>query len=663
MDELRFRQVHLDFHTSEKIDGIGKDFDKKQFQDMLKLGHVNTINIFAKCHHGWGYNADAKANEPHPGLKINLLKEMIDACHEIGVLCPTYLSAGLDEKVARSHPEWLFRNKNESTTWASNFDQPGYHMFCMNSGYLEYLKSHVLEILADYNGDGIWLDIVGERLCYCQNCIKLALEKGYDPENVDDMLKLGKETYIKYYQTINNAIKEVAPESPIFHNSGHIKRGRYDLMGVNTHLEIESLPTGGWGYDNFPLSARYLQNVGKEFLGMTGKFHSTWGEFGGFKHPNALRYESSLALSVGAKFSIGDQMHPYGKLEFATYELIGKAYSEVEAKEEYCRDTTNVAQIAFITVEAGYATGNIDKEVPNDKAKASDLGALRILQEGQYLFDIIDASMQIDKYKIVVLPDYVRLDDSLKAKLEKFISNGGKILSTGDSGLLMDEDKFGIDLGVTYKGVDPYCPAYVHPEFDLKDLSKSAYVMYSEANLIEKAEGTTTLAYNESSFFNRSTFAFSSHFHTPNNPDAKADAIIESKNGIYVPWKMFAEYSTTGHIINKQIIHQLIDRLLGEDKMLKSNLCVPGVITVRNQPTSNRHLVHVLYGCAVKRGNVEVIEDIPTIHNTTVTLKCFDKVGKVYEAVGGKELSFTFTNGVLEFTIPEFNCHTIIVVE
>ena len=38
----------------------------------------------------------------------------------------------------------------------------------------------------------------------------------------------------------------------------------------------------------FPFSARYCQGLGVDYLGMTGKFHGSWGEFGGFKHPNAL---------------------------------------------------------------------------------------------------------------------------------------------------------------------------------------------------------------------------------------------------------------------------------------------------------------------------------------------------------------------------------------
>ena len=33
---MRMRQVHLDFHTCEKIPGIGSAFSKEQFQSALK---------------------------------------------------------------------------------------------------------------------------------------------------------------------------------------------------------------------------------------------------------------------------------------------------------------------------------------------------------------------------------------------------------------------------------------------------------------------------------------------------------------------------------------------------------------------------------------------------------------------------------------------------
>jgi hypothetical protein len=75
---LRMRQVHLDFHTSELIPGIGTEFDKRQWQDALRAGHVNHVNIFAKCHHSWSYYP-TKIGNPHPNLKVDLLGAQIAA--------------------------------------------------------------------------------------------------------------------------------------------------------------------------------------------------------------------------------------------------------------------------------------------------------------------------------------------------------------------------------------------------------------------------------------------------------------------------------------------------------------------------------------------------------------------------------------------------------
>ncbi len=102
---MRFRQVHLDFHTSEHIPDIGKRFDKKQFQNALKLGHVDSITVFSKCHHGWSYHP-TKSNRMHPELSFDLLGAQIEAAHEIDVRTPVYISAGFDEKYAHEHPEF-----------------------------------------------------------------------------------------------------------------------------------------------------------------------------------------------------------------------------------------------------------------------------------------------------------------------------------------------------------------------------------------------------------------------------------------------------------------------------------------------------------------------------------------------------------------------------
>ena len=91
--KLKTRQVHLDFHTSEHVPGVGHLYSKEQFQSALKIGHVNSITVFAKCHHSWSYYP-TRFGRMHPGLKFDLLGAQIGACHEIGVAAPVYLTVG-----------------------------------------------------------------------------------------------------------------------------------------------------------------------------------------------------------------------------------------------------------------------------------------------------------------------------------------------------------------------------------------------------------------------------------------------------------------------------------------------------------------------------------------------------------------------------------------
>ena len=114
MSKIRYRQVHLDFHTSEYIPDIAADFDKEEFAKTLEEAHVDSITCFARCHHGWLYYPSKKFPELiHPGLKNkNFLLEQIEACHKRGIKVPVYTTAQWDGRIMREHPEWLSVDEN-----------------------------------------------------------------------------------------------------------------------------------------------------------------------------------------------------------------------------------------------------------------------------------------------------------------------------------------------------------------------------------------------------------------------------------------------------------------------------------------------------------------------------------------------------------------------
>lgn len=658
MDNLRFRQVHLDFHTSEAIGNIGVNFSKAQFQNALIAGHVDSITVFAKCHHGWAY-FPSETNEMHPGLSFDLLGAMIEAAHKINVKTPIYLSAGLDEKLARRHPEWLIRNREDRTSWVADFMTPGYHQFCMNSPYLDILSNQVEEVVKKYDADGIFLDIVWVCKCYCQNCVAAIRKREKDPRDTEAMMQLWEESYANYTRRIAEVINRIKPEMRIFHNGGHIRRGRRDLAKMNTHLELESLPTGGCGYDHFPLSARYVQNLGMEFMGMTGKFHTTWGEFGGFKHPNALRYETALSISNGARCSVGDQLHPEGLMDMATYELIGAAYKEVEKKEPWCIDAVNIADVALLSLEAVIGE---NKEGQANYAVSSDAGAVRMLLEGKILFDVIDIQETFERYKVLILPDKVRVDAELKTKLEDYLKKGGKLLVTGESGLNPQGDAFAIDLGVLWLEKNSFKPDYFKPIVPLKNLGVTSFVFYSQGQKIA-LNGGIELGRREDPYFNRDIITFCSHQHTPNSFKNGGPGMVESRNGIYIAWNVFEDFAAKGSLVFRETVLYALDRLL-KDKMLKTSLPAQGIATLTHQEEKKRYINHLLYASPVKRGEgIEIIEDILPLYHVTVEICIPQLVKKAYLAPQMKELPYTQENGILKYTVPEMECHQMVVME
>lgn len=662
MIKLPQRQVHLDFHTTGAIEGVGSKFDKENFQNCLKKGHVNSITLFAKCHHGWSYYP-SKVNAINPSLKFDLLTAEIEACKEIGVACPIYISAGFDDKYFFKHPEHGVKGAPDSKTsvvlykdgWPYVDDDHGrFRLLCLSGDYLDHLLAQVKEVVERYMPEGIFLDIVGERVCYCDNCKKTAEMLGVDIMTDEGMKAVSTYVYKNYYEKVREVATAIKPDIKIFHNSGHVYPNRRDLTFANTHLELESLPTGGWGYDHFPLSAKYVKNLGLDYLGMTGKFHKSWGEFGGFKHPNALRYEVALSLAFGAKCSVGDQMHPYAFMDEATYELIGQAYAEAEQVEEYCYDIDCVADVGVLSAESLNA----------GRSNSSDVGLNRILLEGKILFDVIDKECSFDKYKLLILPELDKVDEDLLAKVESFVKKGGKILTAGKTGV----DVCGrFDLGVKFLGASKYNPAYLNPTYNASGLTPSNYVIYSQAYDTEITDTSAKiLAYSKTPFFNRSKYAYCSHRHTPFKLDGGMPSVVVGKEGGYIGFDMFSEYAQHGCYCAKEVVLKTIDEILGESKTLTTNLQSVGVVSLNEQKDKSRFVLHALYATPIKRGSgansVEVIEDLVPVLDTKFSVKINKPVKSVTLVPQNESIDFTYENGTLNFTIKQFTCKQVVVI-
>jgi hypothetical protein len=670
MPQVRFRQVHLDFHTSPFIPGVGSSFDKENWQKVLRTGHVNSINLFSKCHHGWSYHP-TKVGRCHPSLEINLLKAQIDACKELDIIVPIYLSAGLDNLASEEHPEWRqIGADGRYNGWTSDILASGFHKMCFNSPYLDYLCGQITEVVNSFpEGDGIWLDIIFQGQCCCKWCLSEMKQKGLDPTKEADRIKCSQMALERYYRETTAAARSRNPNLPIFHNAGQVECNDRDILKYFSHLEVESLPTGGWGYDHFPATAKYYKKLGVDFVGMTGKFQTMWGEFGGYKHPNALRYECAAMLAYGAKCSIGDQLHPDGKMDKSTYEIIGDAYSEVEKKEPWCRNVENIADIGLL-----WGTW---PDALKHEMEAANTGACRLLLEGHFLFDVLDTKMDFSPYKVMILPDGISIDDSLKIKLDKFLVGGGKLFLTGKSGL-DTEGKFCFDVGADHFGANDCEPDYVLPVESLRpSFVDSPLVMYRRAQKIKVTSGKS-LGMVYDSYFNRTWNHFCSHQHTPPQTQPNGfDSGVLKGNILYLAHPVFTIYYGLGAVTYKDYISSSLKLLLGKDQSLSCTMPSTARVSLMTQEKERRYILHLLYANTITRGGgielsggalggktreINIIEELLPLRNIEVSLNLPKKVAQVTLEPQGEPISFTITEGRINLKIDSFTCHQMVVL-
>jgi Hypothetical glycosyl hydrolase 6 len=673
---LRFRQIHLDFHTSPHIPAIGKKFDKNSWQETLKAAAVDSVTLFSKCHHGWSYHPTV-VGKIHPNLGFDLLRAQYDATKEAGINAPIYLSAGVDNLASHAHPEWREVDKDGTYTgWAKRSLQAGFHMMDFHSPYLDYLCEQIREAVRLFpDCDGIFLDIISQN----QSCTRWSIEfmkaNGLDPLKEDDRKESSRLALEKYYRRTTEAAKSLRADMPIFHNAGHIPRGRRDILPYFSHLELESLPTGGWGYDHFPMSAKYACNLPFDFLGMTGKFHTTWGEFGGYKHPNALRYECAAMLAFGARCSVGDQLHPNGTLDPSTYQIIGEAYREVEAKEPWCRGSEQIFDLAVLSSEAESLT---------HREALSDEGACRVLLESHFLFGLVDRTMDFARYKALVLPDDIRIDAELKAKLDAFLAQGGRLILSGESGLWKDRAEFAFDLGAGYEGLSPFYPPenepnrghdYVLPLPELRARFVSTpQVMYERSHRIRATKGSS-LGQIFDPYFNRTWDHFCSHQHTPNQDQSSGfDCGVRHGPILYFSHPVFRHYRAYGAVAHREFLTKAIRSFLGDRLSISTNLPSTARLAFTRQPKEKRRVLHLLYAPTVSRGgvmqlsggnlsggkSVEVIEDLPPLQDVEVTLQLPFPPNSARLVPGGATLLIERNGNRVKLRLSAFSCHQMI---
>ncbi len=566
------RAVHFDFHTMPGIYDFGRDFDAKEFARKLDEAHVTIINMFAQCNLGFSYYP-TKIGTPYPYMTGDMFGSVVKECHARGIQVVAYVNVGLNHELAIKHPEWCRVNADGQIIYGDrtkNF----FRNMCYNTGYGEYVLSIIKEIVTNYDVDGIFTDCMTTYpACHCYKCTQDMLLRGID---ITDE-KAVQQFTIDVMMDFSRRVREVVPAEKLLYLNG-MQRDLVDDW--EHHIEVECLPSGGWGYDTFLQNAAYARNIQKDVLYMTGRFQASWGDFGGFKSKASLENDVYDALCAGVQVSIGDHLHPAENLEEDIYKIIGDIYGRIMQYEKYTDDAVNQSDIGII-VNRGRSNGNHRG------------GAVRMLAELKYTFDVVNEDMDLDRFKVLILPDIIEINDRLYARLRAFLDRGGKLLISGTSGLKPDQSGFALaelDDLMTYDGRDPSNSSYYITREKICE-AQMKYSMYNESILLTAKSDADVVADHIKPYFNKGWDGLHGYYYTPPEKKTGHTAVMLHSNIAYVCFNIFSAYLTQESVFHKKLVEHLLESLLPEPWICAKSM--PSTSRVTLTGTDDYKLLHV----------------------------------------------------------------------
>ncbi len=659
----RFRQIHLDFHTSEHIPDVGSQFEPDEFAERLADARVNWITLFAKCHHGLSYYP-TKAGTIHPTLKTDLLGRQIEACRKKGIVTPAYISVRVDENNARLHPEWLGRLKDGKIwKWGDSLTA-GWYQHCMNNPeYVDELAAQSEEVLKWYDAEGIFYDMCYNPNpgCYCPRCFDSMKKLGLDFTSDEDHRKFEFLMTRDYTRKLTKVVKGIRKNATVFFNG----RMRPDIgveLDVFTHIEIEALPTGGWGYSFFPIHARYGRVLPRPLQGMTARFHKSWADFGGVKTKDQLLYEAGTILAAGAVMNVGDQCHPRGVLDKGSYQVIGEAFSHVEKCEPWCKDTKAASEIGIMMLPAS-ADPEYAASTGNHGLQSNIDGAGRMMLELKQQFDLIYPDTSLSKYKVVILPDSGYMSPVLQKAVSAFVKNGGAVIASYKA-TLQDGAFACPGLPVKFVKDNKYKPCYLDLGPVLgKGEPESQFVFYEASACVKAIPGSESLGRLVDTYFNRAYDHFCSHNQTPYSNRSSYPIAVRKGRVAYLAPEVFKAYREHSYYLYKAIVGRILDALLPEP-MVKAKVPSAMEVSVNRQASPTRLIAHLVNFQPQRRHiNVEWIEELYPVRDVQLGVRTGYTPRKVYLVPQGKDIPFRMTGGYCQVTVPEVKAHQMVVFE
>jgi hypothetical protein len=614
---------------------------------------------------------------------------MVKAAHDEGIKIMAYFSVAFDNYALGVNPDWIYIESGGEPRRLRPF-----FLACMNSPYRDYAKKQKEELDSQYSVDGVWLDIVpltwggyreigwfGEIFppCYCVYCSR----KFKELYGKDIPLNPTYSEKVESYQFLVNTMKSFLEESYkiirkyrpkaiiTYNNAGSPQDpvNNADLISIEGHAP---------DYRHQSMIARWGKCHSKPFEIPSPGALTGWNGWDQ-KPAKLLQLETSIAVAHGGTCTIGQAPRPDGSPEKGDFDAFKNVFSWIRKIEDYTVGVKGVSDIGLILSLKPFSVPNQGVEALQDAEGFHDA-----MLEGSFQYDVIEEQTNLIKYSLVIVPNQIALSDSEVKIIREYVADGGNLIITGHSSL-MDEkgikrDNFALadTIGAKYCGQSQWDFSFVRmveeklwgmiPDVPIKIAKPLVFIENKKSQVLANVQLPET-------WFTKNTTVL---WNEPPGDVDRVHPIItlnQFKKGkcMYVATPIGAsvkELGTSstpflGGIQNcwcKQLIINMVDYMLPK-KVLVTN--APPACEVVLNWKAGKYILNLINHYTGFPDGLSVRDNSIKLSNIKISLNLAEdfKAQRIFLIPDRKEIEFSIVNSRIEFTVPEFDVHSIIVIE
>ncbi|PPL02079.1 hypothetical protein [Parapedobacter indicus] len=631
-----FWGLHFDRHSQLTDDHIGATLTDGMVDSMLSMARPDYIQVDSKGHSGVS-SYPTQVGQQAAGYDKDPLALIRRVTEKHNVSLFVHHSGALDANYVTNFPE------------EARFGPDGTPDPMLTSFFGNYSDSLLIpqlkEIALNYNVDGAWID--GESWGIYPDYQPAALmefrsEMGIrtvptDPKHpaYKALLEFTRTRFKDYIKHYTDEVHQVAPDFQICSNWA------FSAMmpePVPADLQLDFL-SGDYDPDN----ALYTANWNARCLAGQGKPFDlmAWS----FVRPNTpktalqLCQEAASVISVGGGCQIYFRQNQDLSFQPESFEIMRDVADFILPRKPFCKGISIVPQVGVFYSTAGWKSQVDDVYRPFG---VDDIrGVMNALLDGQQSVEILMTHQlmdRIDRYPLIVVPEWQTLEADAVEQLKKYVDEGGKLLVIGATSTGYFDDILGVQQQAPASSTSQSL-AFEERFFHLEGA-------YRE---VQSLPGTEVL----------------SHMYSTNDlryPKGIATTVSSFGKGkiagIYAA--LGSSYLTSTSPVIRDLLEEVITQLNPALRVHVEGSHKLNVVVTEKEARLLLQVVNVSGDHA--NAQVKAFDEIPALHDLAFTVAASQKPRAVLVQPEGTPLDFEFTDGKINFALPELKIHQIIEI-